>query len=239
MANVSAVETGGVGDELVDLDAVPHRGHEQLGPREVAGARAAVHPHEPAVRAVQHAQHVVQRRAGQVHRVAQPARRHQRAQLAASDQPLQPGQGVTAHRGIVLPDSGGEGDDIGAPQHREIAADVLAQPVDIDLICQPRLLVPAVDAFVEFAEVGLTAESVHARATVEHRLDVLDAHLRRPPQIHDDALPAALSLAGTVQITICFIVKQIVILMRALYPRKMTFQEHIVHNWRICRITVP
>lgn len=50
----ATIETGGVGDELVDLDAVPHRGHEQLGAREVAGAGVAVHPDQAAVRSVQH-----------------------------------------------------------------------------------------------------------------------------------------------------------------------------------------
>lgn len=50
----AAVETGGVGDELVDLDAVSHRGHEQLGAREVAGPGVAVHPDQAAVRSVQH-----------------------------------------------------------------------------------------------------------------------------------------------------------------------------------------
>ena len=40
---------------------------------------------------------------------------------------------VAPDGGVVLPDARGEGDDVGAAEHRQVGADVLAQPVDVDV----------------------------------------------------------------------------------------------------------
>ena len=48
----------------------------------------------------------------------------------------QPAQCVTAHRRDVLADARGEADHIGAAQHRQVGADVFAQPVNEHVVGQ-------------------------------------------------------------------------------------------------------
>ena len=45
----------------------------------------------------------------------------------------QPAQRVPAHGGVVLADPGGERDGVDGAQHREVGADVLADPVEVDV----------------------------------------------------------------------------------------------------------
>ncbi len=71
----------------------------------------------------------------------------------------QAAQCVTTDRGVVLADACGEGDDVGRAEHRQVRADVLAQPVDIYVVGQHRCLVTRRDSLVNGAEVDLAAET--------------------------------------------------------------------------------
>ena len=74
-----------------------------------------------------------------------------------------PRQRVAADGGVVLADARGEGDDVGGAQHRQVGADVLAQPVDVDVVGQLRCCVTGFDALVQHPEVDLAAEAEHPR----------------------------------------------------------------------------
>ena len=56
-----------------------------------------------------------------------------------------PASASLAQPGRVLADAGGEDDRVGAAEHGEVGADVLAEPVAVDVVRRPRPLVAAVD----------------------------------------------------------------------------------------------
>ena len=69
------------------------------------------------------------------------------------------GERVAAHGGVVLAHPGGERDDVGVAEQRQVGADVLAQPVDVHVVGQLRCRVTGFDALVQHPEVDLAAEA--------------------------------------------------------------------------------
>ena len=70
-------------------------------------------------------------------------------------------------------------------QDREVSTDVLAQPVNVDLIGKLGSAVTGGDLRVNSPKVDLTAEAEYAGTPVEHRLDLVDTHIGGAPQVAD------------------------------------------------------
>ena len=69
----------------------------------------------------------------------------------------QVGQRVLSNPGVVLTDPRSEHDRVSTAEHGEIRADVLAEPVAVDLERRPRPLIAIVDRGLEITEVVMPA----------------------------------------------------------------------------------
>ena len=81
----------------------------------------------------------------------------------------EPAERIAANRGVVLADAGGERDDVGVAKQHHVGADVLAQPVNVDLVGQLRVGVAGFDETVELPEVDLAPET----RTPERRFSIV------------------------------------------------------------------
>ena len=65
-------------------------------------------------------------------------------------------------------------------EDREVGADVLAQPVDVDVVRQSGVGVAGLDQPVQLTEIGGTPHPEHTGTTVEHGLDLGRRHAGFP-----------------------------------------------------------
>ncbi len=97
-----------------------------------------------------------------------------------------------AHRRRVLAHPRRERDRVHPAEHRVVGADVLPQPVDVDVEGQLRLRVALVDAAADLPHVVVAAQTEQAAPLVEQSVDLVRGHPADPRQMEDD---------GRVQVT--------------------------------------
>ena len=87
----------------------------------------------------------------------------------------------------MLAHARGEGDDVGAGQDREVGADILAQPMHVDVVRRLRPLVTRVDRVEEVAEVGQPRHPVQPGSVVQQVLEPVEVEVAVPQQVHEQA----------------------------------------------------
>ena len=90
-------------------------------------------------------------------------------------------QRIAAHPGVVLADAGGEGDHVAMPQQPGEAPTCLRKPVDVHLVSRATSSPASILAWT--ACMSLSPLSPSIGAAIQHRLDLVDAHIGGAPQV--------------------------------------------------------
>jgi hypothetical protein len=99
---------------------------------------------------------------------------------------VQPRDRLGPHHGIVLADASREREHIETSHHRGVGADVLLQPVHVDVEPDSCRGVAGSDESVHLTHVVVAGQALQAGPAVEQVVDLLDAHPRVAPEVHHD-----------------------------------------------------
>ena len=102
-------------------------------------------------------------------------------------QARQPGERVRAQPGHVLADAGGEDHGVGTAEHGEVGADVLAQPVAVDVVRRARARSSPRRRPQQVAEVVHAGQPLQPRAVVQQVLERRRGRGRVAQQVQQDA----------------------------------------------------